>query len=413
MRVVFALLFAASSVASAADWPQWRGPSGQNHAAPGATAPTEWSESSNLAWQTKVPGRGHSSPVIVDDKIYLTTCDEQTEEQALLVFDRESGQLLNQTVAHAGKLPQLHNNNNTHASPTVACDGQHVFALFDNDLSCWVTKFDLDGNKLWQRRVAGFDPQRFQFGFGSSPILHEGLLILSTEYDGPDSGVYAISTNTGEQVWRAERPESLSYSTPIPAMLDGAAQLIMSGNRQLAGYDPKTGRELWTIEGSTMATCGTMVWDTDRNLAFASGGFPDSFTLAVRGGATTEIPWQTNKVKCYEQSLLLADGYIYAVADNGIAHCLRAADGESMWSERLGGRYSSSPILVDGKIYVSNEQGTTFVFKATPDGYEAVAENQLGDECFATTTPVDGKLYHRYARRESGIRQEYLVAIGE
>jgi hypothetical protein len=156
-----------------------------------------------------------------------------------------------------------------------------------------------------------------------------------------------------------------------------------------------------------------MVWDSQRNLAFASGGYPDSFTLAVRAGGDHDVVWDTNKVRCYEQSLLYTDGYVYAVTDNGIAHCLRAADGEPMWNERLGGRYSSSPVLVGDKIYVSSEGGTTFVFRATPDGYQPIAENQLGNECFATTTPVDGKLYHRYAHREGDQRQEYLAAIGE
>ncbi len=413
MRAAIALLWIVTASASADDWPQWRGPSGQNYAAPGATAPEQWSESSNIAWRTKVPGRGHSSPVLTGDRIYLTTCDEPSQQQSLLVFDRATGRPLKQTVVHTGKLPPRIHGNNTHASPTVACDGNHVFALFNNNLACWVTKFDLDGNQIWQRRVAGFDPQKYKFGFGSSPILHEGLLILSTEYDGPDSGIYAIDTETGQTVWNAPRTKSLSYSTPIPATLNGRPELIMSGNQRIAAYDPRTGNELWSTPGSTHATCGTMVWDSQNNVAFASGGYPDTFTLAVRVGTRPSIPWQKNKIKCYEQSMLLVDGYLYAIADNGIAYCLQASDGSQRWRERLGGPISASPILVDGKVYVSNERGTTFVFRATPESYQPIATNQLGDECFATTTPVDGRLYHRYAKREGGVRQEYLVAIGE
>lgn len=412
MRLVIALLCAVSATASADDWPQWRGPSGQNHAATDATAPSQWSESSNLAWQTKVPGRGHSSPIVVANGIYLTTCDEKAEQQSLLVFDRNTGILLKQTIAHTGNLPAKIHKNNTHASPTVACDGQHVFALFNNNLACWVTKFDLEGNRVWQKRVAGFDPQQYKFGFGSSPIISGDLLIFSTEYDGPDSGVYAISTDTGQTVWRVPRNETLSYSTPIVATLGGRPQLIMSGQQSISSYDPATGSRLWATDGSTYATCGTMVWDAERNLAFASGGYPKTFTLAVHGDGS-RIAWDTNKVRCYEQSMLLVDGYLYALADNGIAHCLRAEDGTPMWRERLSGPVSASPVYVDGKIYVSNERGTTFVFRATPDGYQPIAENQLGDECFATSTPVDGKLYHRYAKREGDHRQEYLVAIGE
>ncbi len=413
MRLVFALLTILAGPVMADDWPQWRGPGGQNHAAPGATAPNKWSETSNLAWKTKVPGRGHSSPVVVGQRIYLTTCDEETQQQSLLVFDRTTGELLKQSVAHKGNLPPRIHGNNTHASPTVACDGKHVFTLFHNDLACFLTQFDLEGNQIWQRRAAGFDPQRFVFGFGTSPILVDGLLVFATEYDGPDSGIYGIQPESGTQVWRAPRPESLSNSSPIAAELDGKTQLLISGQNQIASYDPQTGRQLWSTPGATRATCGTMVWDSQRNLAMASGGYPDTFTTAVRGGGDPTVAWSTNKLKCYEQSLLCVDGYVYAVTDNGIAHCLRATDGEPLWNERLGGRYSSSPLYVEGKIYVTNERGTTFVYQATPEGYKPIAENQLGDECFATPAPVNGKLYHRYARREAGERQEYLVAIGE
>lgn len=395
------------------DWPQWRGPSGQNHAAEGATAPDNWSDDSGLAWNTPLPGRGHSSPVVVGQRIYLTTCDEQAQTQSLLVLDRQSGELLQQTVAHRGKLAQRIHGNNTHASPTAACDGQHVYALFHNNLECWVTKFDLDGQQVWQKRVAEFSPRRFQFGFGSSPIMVGNLLVVSTEYDGPESGVYAIDRGTGEQVWRAERPESLSFSTPIPAMLDGERQLVMSGNDKLAGYDPQTGQVLWSTSGSTKATCGTMVWDAERNLAFASGGYPGSFALAVRGDGDHEIVWEESQPRCYEQSMLLVDGYLYALADNGIAYCLRGEDGEMMWRERLDGPVSSSPLYVDGKVYVTNEEGITFVFRANHENFELVAKNKLGDECFATPTPVDGRLYHRYSKSVDGKRQEYLAAIGE
>lgn len=413
IRLPLAVLLLLGTPALADDWPQWRGPAGQNHAAEGATAPDVWSETSGLAWIAKVPGRGHSSPVIVAGRIYLTTCDEQTEKQSLLVFDQASGELLKQTVAHIGKLPPRIHGNNTHASPTVASDGSHVFALFNNDLACWVTKFDLDGNQIWQQRVAAFDPQRYQFGFGSSPIVHAGLVIFATEYDGPDSGVYAIRSDTGQQAWKVTRLESLSNSTPIVANLDGRPQLIMTGHSQIASYDPSSGRQIWSTRGSTRATCGTMVWDSARNLAFASGGYPDTFTLSVQCNGKPDVVWNTNKVRCYEQSLLYTDGHLFAVSDNGIAHCLRGEDGQPMWSERLGGSYSSSPVLVDGKVYVTNEDGTTFVFRATADKYQPIATNQLGDECFATTTPVDGRLYHRYAKRERGERQEYLAAIGE
>ncbi|MGI9455413.1 MAG: PQQ-binding-like beta-propeller repeat protein [Aeoliella sp.] len=413
MRLVLFAILVFPFSAQAADWPQWRGPTGDNHAAAGATAPTEWSDESGLAWKTPVPGRGHSSPTVWGDRIYVTTCEKENETQSLLVLDRTTGELVKQTVAHEGKLPPKIHGNNTHASPTVACDGERVFALFDNDLAAWVTAFDLDGNKLWQERVAEFNPKKFVFGFGSSPMLVGDLLVVSTEYDGPDSGLYAIDTLTGKRRWHAPRPKSLSYSTPIAAVMAGKRQLVMSGNQQIAAYDPESGSELWSTKASTYATCGTMVWDAKLGLWFASGGFPAKFTCAVSADGDHEVVWNLNKARCYEQSLLAVDGYVYAVADDGIAHCFRGKDGEQMWVERLGGKFSSSPVLVDGKIYVTNEQGATYVFAASPESFESLGENQLGDECFATPTPVDGRLLHRFATSADGVRREYLAAIGE
>ena len=412
MRWTLLLLLCAYSSSDAEDWPQWRGPSGQNHAAPGATAPVAWSEAKGLAWNTPIPGRGHSSPTVVGERIYLTTADVAAETQSLLVLDRQSGRLLKETVAHRGKLPGEIHPNNSHASPTVACNGEHAFALFDNDFGCWVTKFTLQGEKVWQRRVAGFDPQQYKFGFGSSPVIVGDLLVVATMYDGPDSGLYAISCDTGELAWKASRPQKLSYSTPARFPAGGRTQLMLSGNYLLAAYEASTGDELWSTKGGTWATCGTMVWDTAAGLAFASGGYPDTFTLAVKTDGSHEVVWQES-VKCYEQSLLCTQGCVFAVADSGIAHCLRTTDGETLWRQRLGGSYSASPVLVDGRVYVTNEAGTTFVFQATGEGYRSAGENQLGDECFATSTPLDGRLYHRYAKRQGDKRQEYLAAIGE
>ena len=399
-------------VLQAQDWPQWRGPTGDNHAAAGVTAPVKWGENENLAWMTPVPGRGHSSPTIVGERIYLTTADEQQQTQSLLIYDLNTGEKIKETVAHRGGLTAKLHPNNTHASSTVACDGQRVFALFNNTEAVWITAFDLEGNQLWQQRALGFAPERFQFGFGSSPVVVDGLVVVSSEYDGDESGIVALDASTGQQRWKADRPQSLSYSTPALAVLQGKPRLLMSGNRLVATYDPKSGRELWSTEATTYATCGTMVWDENLGLAFASGGFPETFTQAIRTSGEHEVVWSNNRVKCYEQSMLLVDDLLFAVADNGVANCLRATDGQELWKHRLGGKFSASPLLVDGKIYVTNERGTTFVFAPSAEGFESLGENQLGTECFATTTPVGNRLYHRYAVGSGDDRQEYLTAIG-
>lgn len=404
--------FVLAAAAPAQDWRQWRGPTGDNHAPAGATAPLDWSEESGLAWKTPIPGKGHSSPTLVGPRIYLTTCNDASQTQSLLVLDRATGQLLKETSTNRGGLPARIHPNNTHASPTVASDGQRVFTLFCNNDAAVVTAYDLDGNQLWQSRAGGFDPQQYQFGFGSSPRIVDGLLVVATEYDGPESGLYALDPPTGQSVWKTPRVNELSYSTPAVVSLGGRNQLLMSGNYSLASYEASSGKQLWQTEGSARATCGTMVWDQELGLGFASGGYPNPFTLAVDLGGDHKIVWQ-NSVKCYEQSMLVVDGHLYGVSDKGVAYCWRGADGREIWKERLGGGFSSSPVLVDGKIYVTSEGGTTHVYRATPDGFERLGRNQLGDSGFATPTPADGRLYHRYAKTENGVRQEYLVAIGE
>jgi outer membrane protein assembly factor BamB len=405
--------FAVLPFTFADDWRQWRGPSRDNHAPPSeGVPPDDWTTEEGFAWKTPVPGRGHSSPIVVGNRIYLTTCDEQATTQSLLVFDRKTGDLLASPVAHTGGLAKKIHPHNTHASPTPASDGERVLAMFNFEKAVWITAYDLEGRQLWQTRVAGFDPQQFPFGLGSSPIVHDKLVIMAIEYEGEDSGVYGIDKSNGQQVWQAPRPGNLSNSTPVLATLGDKPQLLLSGHGRIASYDPETGAELWQTPGAPQATCGTMVWDDSLDLAFASGGFPESITMAVSTKGDHKLAW-SNRAKCYEQSMLVADGYLYAVTDSGIAYCWRAKDGEEMWKQRLGGKYSSSPLLVGDRIYVSNEAGTTFVFAASPEEYKPLGKIQMGDEIFATPAAVDGKIYYRYADSSNGERQEFLMAVGE
>lgn len=414
MRTLIAvgLTICLSTYAGAQDWPQWRGPTNDNHAAPGATAPVEWSETAGLAWLTPLPGRGHSSPVLAGERIYLTTAEDETQTQSLLVLDRQSGKLLTQTPVHRGGFAAEIHPNNSQATPTVVVGKGKVYALFDNNHTAQLSAFDLEGKLLWTEKVAEFNPQEFKFGFGSSPRIEGDVIIVSSEYDGADSGIIGVNAETGKQVWKAPRPESLSYSTPIVLGPAGKRQLVLTGNRKIAAYNPKTGDELWALAGSARATCGTMVDDPASGLAFGSGGYPESFTLAVRLTGEPGIAWQ-NQAKCYEQSMLVVDGYLYAATDSGVAFCWRCADGEEQWKERLSSKCSSSPVLVDDKIYITTERGETVVFAADPTKCEVLARNQLGDSCFATSTPVNNRLYHRFGRTENGVRQEYLAAIGE
>lgn len=405
------LVWLSSSVAWG-DWPQWRGPTGANHApASASTPPVEWDTDDGILWNVPIPGRGHSSPIIIGGRLYLTTCDEQAKTRSLLVFDRHTGELLANSIAHSGGLAEKIHAHNTHASSTPASDGKHIYAMFDYENAIWITCYDLAGKQVWQRRIAGFDPQLMPFGLGSSPVLYKDFILLATEYDGEDSGLYGVNKHSGEIAWKAPRRQTLSNSSPIVTFLGGKPQAILSGHASVVSYDPETGRELWKLEGPPEATCGTMVWDESLDMVFASGGFPESRTWAITVADEPQLAWQ-NPVKCYEQSMVVYAGYLYAVADSGVAYCWRASDGERMWTKRLGGKYSSSPLLVGDRIYVSNEAGTTFVLEATPEDYKQLGKVQLGDEVFATPASVDGRIYYRYADSADGTRQEFLMAVG-
>ena len=189
----------------------------------------------------------------------------------------------------------------------------------------------------------------------------------------------------------------------------GKDQLLISGSEMIASYDPANGQPFWSQPCLTMATCGTVVWDDDT--VYASGGYPKKETVAVKADGSGEIRW-ANGFKCYEQSMLIHDGHLYAVDDGGIAICWHAKSGREMWKSRLQGPVSASPVLVGDTIYASNERGTTFVFKANPQRFEAVGQNQLGEESFASATVVDNRILLRVATGSGVGRKETLYAIG-
>jgi outer membrane protein assembly factor BamB len=405
----FALLCVtlAAPVSQAADWATWRGPNLNGVAAAGQSPPVTWSESENVIWKTLVPGRGHSSPTIIGDQIFLTTADEPSQTQGVVCFDRKTGQQFWSTPISKGGFPQTHRKN-THATPTVASDGERLFASFHHHASIQVSALSLDGKGLWQRTIGKYDPQKYKYGYAPSPMLYKSLVLIAADYEG-GGWLAALDAKSGATKWQTARSRKLSFSSPVVAKVAGRDQLLISGTEQVASYDPNSGRQLWTTPATTMATCGTMVWDGD--LVFASGGYPKSETVCLRAN-DGRLVWR-NDQKCYEQSMLAADGYVYAVTDRGIAYCWRGSDGRELWSSRLqGGAVSSSPILANGNIYLANERGTFYVFKAQPTSFELVARNQLGQEAFATPTICDSRIYIRVAADTGSGRQETLYCIG-
>jgi outer membrane protein assembly factor BamB len=391
------------------DWPWWRGPARNGIAPASAAPPTKFGESENVVWKAPVPGRGHSSPTVVGNRIYLTTADDTQQTQSVVAFERASGKQLWQQEVSRGGFPKSIHGKNTHASPTIACDGQKLFVTFFHHETIQLTALDLEGKQLWQIAAGPFDPQRYEYGYAPSPVVYRGSVIVAAEYDG-DSFIAAFDRTSGKELWRTPRPENISYSTPAVAHLAGRDQLLISGADQVASYDPNSGKLLWSVPGTTAATCGTVVWDGDT--VFASGGYPGSETIAIRADGSGDVLWRNNE-KAYEQSMLAHAGYVYCLNENGILYCWRASDGKEMWTRRLGGPESASPVLAGGHIYWANEKGQFFVFKPNPKKFELVATNQLGTDSFASPAVSGNQLFLRVAFRSGGKREEFLYCIGQ
>lgn len=411
--VVFTLALTVSRWNAHADtWSQWRGPQGNNHAAENVDIPIRWDldTNENVAWKTRIPGRGHSTPVVIDQGVYLTTAESGDQSQSLIRIDPKTGKLRDKWVLHRNRFPNRIHPNNSHASPSPAFDGERLYVAFQTDDSIELTALTPDGRKVWQKRVSDFRPRLFQFGYGASPIVENGLVIVAAEYDGDGSGLYALDARTGKQVWKIPRMSNLNFATPIIATIAGQRQLLIGGANTISSYDPTTGRVLWEADASTEAICGTIAWD-DRHVMI-SGGNPLSGTWCVLGDGSGKLVWEKS-VKCYEQSLLTIPNHVFAIADNGVAYCMRTMDGKETWRERIfAGGVSSSPLLVGNRVYAANERGTVIVFAASPNRFEPLAEIQTGNSIFATPVAVDDRLYIRTAIEEAGRRQEYLVAIG-
>ena len=392
------------------DWPWWRGPARNGIAAPGKQAPpTTWNDSQNIVWKTPVPGRGHSSPVVVRDRIFLTTANNKTQVHSVLAFDRATGKSLWQKDVSKGGFPANNHPKNTEATSTVASDGERIIATFFHHETVEAIALDFDGQVQWRQTAGSFNPRRYEYGYAPSPLLYRNLVIIAMEYDG-ESGLVALDRGTGKKVWRAPRPANISFSSPVIAHLAGKDQLLMSGGGKISSFDPASGKPLWSCDGTATATCGTIVWDGDT--VFASGGYPQSETIAVKADGSGKVLWRNNQ-KCYEQSMLAVNGHLYALTDNGVLFCWQASDGKELWKRRLQGPVSSSPILAGNHIYWANEAGVTYVFKPNPQSLELVAENRLGDDSFASPAVIGNQIFIRGSKGNGDKRQEYLYCIGQ
>lgn len=390
---------------SADDWPWWRGPGGMGAASTSFGYPETWSETERVKWRADLPGRGHGSPIVVGDSIYLPYCEEDSGAQGVMALHLSDGKELWRKVIHAsGSMSK--NAKSSGASGSMACDGQRLFVNFANEGRVVLTGLDLQGEILWQQEVAAYQVHQ---GFGASPAIHDRLVYSVADTKG-GGAIVAVDRESGRIAWRRNRPSNPNYPSPIVLQAAGRLQLILTGLDQVESLHPSTGETLWKIEGSTTECVTTTV--TDGKRVYSSGGYPRNHLAAIEADGSGKIAWETND-RVYVPSLLIRDGFLYGTLDAGIAACWDAATGKEMWKGRLGGDISSSPVLVGDRIYATNEAGETFVYRAIPERFELLGKNTLGEEQFATPTFCRGQILMRVAYRDGQERREQLVCIGE
>ncbi|HEV7222204.1 MAG TPA: PQQ-binding-like beta-propeller repeat protein [Pirellulales bacterium] len=416
LRVLVLIGFAAccsfASQAAAENWPGWRGPRGDG-SSDEPRVPTQWDgeKQENIAWKVEVPGSGHASPVIWQDRIFLVSCLEEEQDRILLCLDRKSGKTLWQKSVLQSPLEKKHALN-SYASSTPTTDGKLVYVTFlegtqhgeAKGAQMAVAAYDLAGEQQWLVRPGPFSSVH---GYCSCPVLFEDKLIVNGDHDG-DAYLVALDRATGETVWKTPREnKTRSYSTPIIRDFDGRTQMILSGSMSIASYDPRTGSRHWIIDGPTEQFVASMV--DNGKLLFMTAGFPEHHILAVRpdgrGNVTkTHVVWRTKENTSYVPSPIAIGDYFLVVSDEGIASCYEAETGRRTWRQRIGPHYSASLVSAGGLAYFLSDEGVTTIVKPGEE-YEAIAINPLGEACYASPAISQGQIFLRAAK--------HLYAVGE
>jgi outer membrane protein assembly factor BamB len=400
MRALLAVLLATP--AFAADWPQFRGPTGDGHSA--AKSPvTTWTDTENVVWKAKIHDKGWSSPVVLGGQVWMTTATEEGHEMFAVCVDRATGQVTHDVKLFAVKNPPNTKTFNSFASPTPAAEGDRVYVHFGSFGTACLDA--TTGKEVWRRETGELPCDHFR-NPASSPILWKNLLILT--FDGFDHQyVAALDKDTGKTVWKEDRNIKYkeqkngdikkAYSTPSVFEIDGKPQLVSPSAEQTVAYDPATGKELWRVSHGGMNEASKPVL-TDGLIILSSGHTGNM--LAVKAGGSGElkkaesVAWQVTKAPT-RPSVLATKGHLFYVNDQGVAFCVEAKTGKAKWEKRLDGAFSASPVLADGLIYFCGENGKTFVIRANPAEYEEVAVNKLPDGCRASPAILDDGVYVR------------------
>jgi len=413
ITLLFVALTALRLDAAETNWPEFRGPSGDGLST-STNLPLRWSEEQNVKWKTPILGKAWSSPVIWGQQVWLTTATTNGQELSAVCVDPGTGRVLQDLKLFDVAKPQYCIPFNSYASPTPVIEAGRLYVTFGSaGTACLETQ---TGRVLWTRR--DIECNHFR-GAGSSPILYSNLLFLN--FDGSDHQfVVALDKQTGRTVWQRNRsidfqdlgPDGLpemtgdyrkAFATCQVATFEGQTTLLSPGSKALYAYDPLSGTELWRVEERSSYSSATRPV-TGHGLVFAPTGFASGQVLAIRPGKPGEVldakvpgpasmqlqvVWKTKRNAPKKPSLLLLGDLLYAIEDNGVATCWEAMTGTVVWSERLGGHYSASPLAAGGRIYMFDEEGFTTVIPAGRK-FGNVTKMRLGDG-FMASPAVSGK----------------------
>jgi outer membrane protein assembly factor BamB len=402
-----------ASPAVADNWPQWRGPQ-LNGVSREANLPLRWTQQENVAWKLPLPGRSGSTPIVWGERVFLNVAEG--DDISLWTVDRATGKVLwKQRLGGGNQTVRKHNM----SSPSPVTDGKTVWVLTGTGV---LKAFDFAGKELWARDIQKeYGAFGLNHGYGSSPLLFQGSLFIPVLHgmktDDP-SYLLRIDGATGKTLWKVERPTTAqsespdAYTTPALVQRGSQAEIVITGGDVVTGHDPATGKELWRANGlnptndpwyrivASPVVNGDLVYAPTRVRPM----------LALRAGGRGDVT-QSHRVWSFDNGpdvpTPVTDGtLLYVVNDKGIVWALDAKTGKEVYGpQRLKvGTYSSSPVLADGKIYVTNEDGVTSVYRAGPK-FELLAENDLGDYTLSSLAVSEGQIF---ARTASG-----LYAIGQ
>ncbi len=421
------------------NWAAFRG----NYAAgvaEGQNLPAEWDgqKGVNIKWKTAIPGLAHSSPIVWEDLVFVTTAissrggdtfrhglygdgtaseDRSVHKWKLYALNKDTGKIVWEKTAYEGPPREKRHIKASYANSTPATDGRYVVVFFGSQ---GLYAFDMKGRLAWKKdlgvlNAGAYDAPDYEWGTASSPIIYKDLVILQCDTQ-KDSFLLAADIKTGKTVWKTDRDELPSWGTPT-IFKGKSTELITNGSNFIRGYDPDTGKELWRLGGSSKITAPTPVFRDDL-IVVASGRRPEAPIFVIRAGASGNITldkgqtsnqfvvWSKQARGSYMPTPLIYGNYLYVLSNQGVLDCYDLHSGKEIYRQRMshqGGGFSGSPIAADGKIYLPSEDGDVFVVKAGPE-FENLGKNSIGELLMATPAIAGGHMYIR--------SQHHIFAIG-